>query len=888
MKQLFYYLSIFCFGLMLSSCARDVVILTGDISGTVKAYDGGQLIDNCKVTITPGGESISTDASGVFLFKNLEPGTYSLSFSKSGYVDETQAVTVETGQIIRITVFLKLPPVTTGSIAGVVKDYSTSELLSNCAVSLSPGGQTKTTDANGVYSFADLEAGKYSLTFKKSGYTDETQEVIVTAGQTTQVNVSLKLTPLTTGSIAGVVKDTDNGQLLENCNISITPGGLSKISSSQGSYEFSDLEPGEYSMTFTKSGYETSNTYVTVTAGKMSTVDMFLKAKSSFSLSEDNYDFGDMEQSKTFYFFNNSDENCSFSILNVPDWLSFSKLTGTVNALGTESVVATVNRDFLDEGIYSQNITISYSGKQSGAVILTIKIKKVVLSAPSVSISGLANNIKQNSFDISGSITAAGGTQIIRYGHCWNTIGNPTISDNNTDFGSTSAIGSFVSSVTNLSANTTYYVRAYAQNAQGLSYSEQVAVTTQDVASDKWDGNIASSFDGGSGTNADPYLVRTGGQLLLMKDYNTKCFKLIGNIDLNNNNWLPFAFSGSLDGAGYTIKNLRISRTGDGQGLFSVVSGKIKNLNISGVDIQSGSYNNIGALAGTLKISGSLSNCNVYLDSNSKILGNQSVGGLIGYFGNEYEDGKSTLSNCGVYSTSSNNVIMGERYVGGVVGYVRNIAYLCTIENCHAEAKIYGTQFAGGVCGSGHHYWLDIKNSSFNGTIEGEDAIGGIYGGNCSLYNDDLQIIACKSIATFTVSDDYCGGIVGYAGECDVVVISSYSSGNVYCDNSQASFISGIANSSSLSLCYSTMTSNHSQFGAFGTNSSATDCASVIGLTNYCNTTNCDASCNDINTFFKETYSDYASYYNFNNTCTWSGTVGGTSKSVKCPKLSWE
>ena len=70
---------------MLSSCARDVVVLTGDISGTVKAYVGGQLIDNCKVTLSPSGESVSTDASGNFSFKNLTPGNYSLSFTNLSF-----------------------------------------------------------------------------------------------------------------------------------------------------------------------------------------------------------------------------------------------------------------------------------------------------------------------------------------------------------------------------------------------------------------------------------------------------------------------------------------------------------------------------------------------------------------------------------------------------------------------------------------------------------------------------------------------------------------------------------------------------------------------------------------------------------------------------------
>ena len=42
-------------------------------------------------------------------------------------------------------------------------------------------------------------------------------------------------------------------------------------------------------------------------------------------------------------------------------------------------------------------------------------------------------------------------------------------------------------------------------------------VERKGTASNKWDGNIAQSFAGGSGTSADPYIIETGGQLLLMK-----------------------------------------------------------------------------------------------------------------------------------------------------------------------------------------------------------------------------------------------------------------------------------------------------------------------------------------------------------------------------------
>ena len=47
--------------------------------------------------------------------------------------------------------------------------------------------------------------------------------------------------------------------------------------------------------------------------------------------------------------------------------------------------------------------------------------------------------------------------------------------------------------------------------------------------------------------------------------------------------------------------------------------------------------------------------------------------------------------------------------------------------------------------------------------------------------------------------------------------------------------------------------------------------------------------CKDITTFLKECYnSDYDSYWNYNNTWTWTGTVNGSAVNVSCPRLSWE
>ena len=96
--------------------------------------------------------------------------------------------------------------------------------------------------------------------------------------------------------------------------------------------------------------------------------------------------------------------------------------------------------------------------------------------APSVTTNDVSN-ITTSTATCGGNVTSSGNGTVIARGVCWSASQNPTINDNHTNDGN--GLGSFISNITELSANTTYYVRAYATNEIGTNYGEQVSFTTE-------------------------------------------------------------------------------------------------------------------------------------------------------------------------------------------------------------------------------------------------------------------------------------------------------------------------------------------------------------------------------------------------------------------------
>jgi len=90
-----------------------------------------------------------------------------------------------------------------------------------------------------------------------------------------------------------------------------------------------------------------------------------------------------------------------------------------------------------------------------------------------------------------GNITSDGLGATGARGVCWSTSPNPTTVNSFTSDGT--GTGTFTSNITGLTANTTYYIRAYATNSSGTAYGNEINFTTLEI---NVPGPIVTDIDG--------------------------------------------------------------------------------------------------------------------------------------------------------------------------------------------------------------------------------------------------------------------------------------------------------------------------------------------------------------------------------------------------------
>ena len=117
----------------------------------------------------------------------------------------------------------------------------------------------------------------------------------------------------------------------------------------------------------------------------------------------------------------------------------------------------------------------AYATNSAGTAYGSEKTLTTQATLPTVT-TGEVSNITQTTAQGSGNITNSGGANVTERGVCWSTSHNPTISGSHAYNGT--GTGGFTVNMTGLTANTHYYVRAYAKNSAGVSYGNEVDFTT--------------------------------------------------------------------------------------------------------------------------------------------------------------------------------------------------------------------------------------------------------------------------------------------------------------------------------------------------------------------------------------------------------------------------
>ena len=103
-----------------------------------------------------------------------------------------------------------------------------------------------------------------------------------------------------------------------------------------------------------------------------------------------------------------------------------------------------------------------FSGCKKDAEIPTLTTIEVSTNTSSTATSG-------------GIVTSNGSGEVTAHGVCWSITPNPSIADSKTTDGQGS--GTFASTMTGLTLNIKYYVRAYATNSAGTGYGNEVSFT---------------------------------------------------------------------------------------------------------------------------------------------------------------------------------------------------------------------------------------------------------------------------------------------------------------------------------------------------------------------------------------------------------------------------
>lgn len=164
---------------------------------------------------------------------------------------------------------------------------------------------------------------------------------------------------------------------------------------------------------------------------------------------------------------------------------TISLATKTTDGAGTGNFSSAMANLTPSTNYYARAYATNSVGTGYGNEITFTTGAVVLPTLTTTTVSGITTNAAVSG----GTITADGGGTITARGVVWSTSQNPTIVVT-TKTSDGTGTGSYTSNLTNLTQNTTYYLRAYATNSAGTSYGNEISFRTNSITITDADGNV--------------------------------------------------------------------------------------------------------------------------------------------------------------------------------------------------------------------------------------------------------------------------------------------------------------------------------------------------------------------------------------------------------------
>ena len=504
MKRLMYIMLV---GLLFTACANDLKeeITTGRISGSVSDKTTGEPVATVIATLSPSGRSTVTGSDGAFEFIDLSSGEYTINISKEGYKGNDKKVTVVAGQTSQTHLLIERIP------AVITADYSEIDF-----------GETLTTLAFSIIN-SGYETLSWHIEYDDELWIKEIKPLTgeLESGKTAAIVVNIDREKLRSGNNEMVLVVVSNNGKTE---IKAKAIGEAKVSPALNINEASNITSNSAVLhaeiteagvpAYTERGFIYDTLSNPTLWNNIAVLTSPLNEDKIFSYSLEGLALGNTYYVKA-YAISKIDTAYSNNEIKIATVATAPVVvTNAVSGINVNAAIATLNAtvenigdpSYIEKGfVYAEtpnptieNTKIQVGGVGDGEYSMQINNLtrnmlyyvrayiintqgvyyskneisfKIETTPPAVSVKPISNlDVIKRTATLNGVVDDEGVPAYTERGFVYHIEGNPTI-ENTRIVTSGKGKGEFSANISNLNTDQPYYVRAYAINDGGITYS---------------------------------------------------------------------------------------------------------------------------------------------------------------------------------------------------------------------------------------------------------------------------------------------------------------------------------------------------------------------------------------------------------------------------------